>query len=129
MWSGVAVGVVVAVLLGRGDPELAGGVRLRQRIEAVGLGSGLGQRVGLLQARGVPAVVWPMGVEQMVLVDELTARVNGGAAVAGGGTDPVRGVAVDGLRDRGSSSLFLDRGSAPDHLSGEDRSVGGRRVH
>jgi hypothetical protein len=79
------------------DAELAGHV-LDRRLHAVGLGHDLPERVEHALALHVLARVGAEGVEQVVLVDELAARVDRRAAEAGRRAPPVGELAVDRAR-------------------------------
>ena len=68
--------------------DLARQVGLEHGLEAVGVRSGLGQRVDDPITLGVAAIVGAVRVEEMVGVDVLAAAVYGGAAVVGGRADP-----------------------------------------
>ena len=116
--------VVAVVGLGREragrHAELAGHV-LVGRVEPVDLGQGSGGRVEDREALRVLAVVGSVGIEDVVLVDQLSARVGDRAAETGQPALPVRGGAVDRARGLRMAAEVDDRPTARRDLGAEHR--------
>jgi hypothetical protein len=108
------------------DAELAGRV-LERRIDPVGLGDRGLERVFDLEAVVVLTVVGAVGVEDVVLVDELATRVVHRAAEAGQATGPVGEVAVHRARRIVGGPQRREGATAGRDGGSEDGDVGGLR--
>ena len=96
----VAVVLAAGQRLDLGSADGAHQVLLDDLLEPVGLGHVLLERAEQGEALGVVAAVGAVGVEEVVLVDDLAGRAHDGAAEAGAGAGPVEDLAVDDLRRR-----------------------------